>query len=201
MMLIIEIIAVVFSLLCVILTVKQSVWCWPIGILAASAYAIIFFANKLNADFGLQFVFIVQSLIGWRYWYVGTKDSTLQVTNIGMSSAIRLFATCLVVYWVLAIFLWRFTNSSAIWVDTLVSVMSVGATWLLVKKKIEAWFIWAVIDIIYIGLFTHKGLYLSAGLYAIFWGLSIKGYLSWKKVLNKNTNDDKQTENIAGDYW
>ena len=52
-----EIIAVIFSLICVYLTVKKNIWAWGTGLIGVIAYAFVFYDNQLYADFGLQFIF------------------------------------------------------------------------------------------------------------------------------------------------
>lgn len=64
-MLLIEIIAVVFSLLCVLLAIKKNVFNWPMGIVAVTAYFILFYNLKLYADMTLQLFFLFQGLYGW----------------------------------------------------------------------------------------------------------------------------------------
>jgi nicotinamide mononucleotide transporter len=40
-----------------------------------------------------------------------------------------------------------------------------------------------VVDVVYIGMFVFKGLYLTAGLYTVFLVLAIMGYVQWKRSL------------------
>lgn len=43
----VEIVAVVFSFAAVWLTVRKNVWCWPVGLIAVTAYAWFFFDLRL----------------------------------------------------------------------------------------------------------------------------------------------------------
>ena len=61
----IEIVAVLSGLLCVALTVRQSLWCWPTGLLQVFLYIFIFYEAKLYSDVGLQVVYVALSLYGW----------------------------------------------------------------------------------------------------------------------------------------
>jgi len=89
-------------------------------------------------------------------------------------------------YLVIGFLMYFYTDASAPWVDSFVAVFSLFANWLLAKRKIENWWIWILVDIIYIGLFIFKELYLSAGLYAILLILAIKGLVDWKKSYFKS---------------
>ena len=179
----VEIIAVIFSLACVILTIRRNVWCWPVGIVGTIAYLYLFLMHQLNADCFLQIVFVMQGIIGWVNWTDGKKNNNLPVTRVNPHAGVRLLSTCLVAYVVLVILLQRYTNSSAIFVDSFVSIASVAANWLLVRKKLESWLLWIVVDIVYIGLFAYKGLYMSSGLYLIFLLLAIQGFYTWNRNL------------------
>ena len=182
-MLLVEIIAVVFSLACVILTVRTTIWNWPVGLIGIFAYAILFFNSRLYADFGLQFVFFTQTAFGWWYWLKGDNGEKAKITNIGGKEIIFWGAASIALYLFVVFILKRYTNSDVAMIDSFVSVGSLLANWMLAKKKLESWIIWIVVDVIYIGLFIYKGLYLSSVLYVVFLGLSINGYINWNKKM------------------
>ena len=54
------------------------------------------------------------------------------------------------------------------------------------RKYLESWHLWFVIDVIQIVLYvikgfsTDAGLFLYAGLYAVYLGMAVAGYLAWK---------------------
>ena len=52
---------------------------------------------------------------------------------------------------------------------------------LLGRKFIENWLIWLAVNVVSVGLFIHKGLWLTVGLYAVFAVLSVAGYLAWRQ--------------------
>jgi len=49
----IEIVAAVFGVISVFLSVKQNIWSWPTAIVNVGLYIIVFFESKLYADTGL----------------------------------------------------------------------------------------------------------------------------------------------------
>ena len=59
------------------------------------------------------------------------------------------------------------------------SLLSVFAQFLMTRKVLENWTLWIIADIVYIGVYTSKSLYWTAGLYVIFLGLCIEGYREW----------------------
>jgi nicotinamide mononucleotide transporter len=71
-------------------------------------------------------------------------------------------------------------GDSAPFLDALTTVMSLAAQYLLTKKFIENWYIWLAVDVIYVGLYFSRGLYLTAVLYAIFFGMCLVGLKEWR---------------------
>ena len=43
--------------------------------------------------------------------------------------------------------------------------------------------VWIGVDVLYVGMFIFKGLFLTAGLYAVFLALAVKGYLDWRRSM------------------
>jgi nicotinamide mononucleotide transporter len=61
---------------------------------------------------------------------------------------------------------------------------SVPAQFMLMRKKLESWYMWFLIDVLYVGIYIYKEVYLTAGLYVLFLGLAVAGLIEWKKTLN-----------------
>ena len=72
-------------------------------------------------------------------------------------------------------------GDSAPFLDALTTVMSLVAQYMLTRKLIENWAIWIAADVIYIGLYASRGLYLTSALYAVFLSLCIAGAIDWHK--------------------
>ena len=60
------------------------------------------------------------------------------------------------------------------------TAVSVVGQFLLGRKFIENWPVWIVVNIVSVGLFAYKGLWLTAGLYMLFIALSIVGWRAWR---------------------
>src|ERR1051325_9192672 len=71
-----EVLAVVFSLVCVLLTIKENIWQWSVGILGVVFYLFVFYQAKLYANMGLQAVFIALQIYGWYEWLYGGKEKS-----------------------------------------------------------------------------------------------------------------------------
>lgn len=65
--------------------------------------------------------------------------------------------------------------------DSAVTTLSIMATFLLIKKKVEAWILWIINDILLIILFNMNGLDISSYVYFIFLILATTGLIRWIK--------------------
>jgi nicotinamide mononucleotide transporter len=178
----IEIISVIFSLLAVWLTTKRNIWFWPIGIIGIIFYFNLFLQKNEYCNMLLQVAFLTQSIIGWINW--GKEDKYTKVTlyNTELSSVKYLNLLFLIsiisfIYYIFSFML----NGKLLILDSITAGISLIAMWLLTMKKIEAWILWIITDILYIPFFIQSELYLSAITYSIFLGLAVKGLIDWKK--------------------
>lgn len=180
----IEFLAVIFTLLCVWLTTKRHIMSWPIGLFGVAFYMLVFWQAKLYADFGLQFVFFGQGIYGAFHWLQNREDRVhTKISSMTPLQRIFWISIGLWAYVTVAFVLQFYTDAALPWVDSFVAVFSLVANWLLARRKIENWWIWITVNVIYIALFAFKGLYMSSGLYLILLILAIKGLKDWKKCL------------------
>jgi nicotinamide mononucleotide transporter len=77
----------------------------------------------------------------------------------------------------------KFTDASLPWLDSAATSLSFVAQWMIAKKKIENWLIWIVVNLMYIGIYAVKDLWLYCVLFFVYLLLAINGYLTWRKQL------------------
>ena len=58
--------------------------------------------------------------------------------------------------------------------------MSLVGQYLLGRKFIENWAVWIIVNVVSVGLFAYKALWLTAGLYVVFIVLSVAGWRAWR---------------------
>jgi len=184
-----EIIGSVILLLSVIFLAKRKIIGWYLSIIGAIIYSIIFFNTKLYGNFLLQFIFLYQSIYGIYDWLKYKKDNNkiLKETKIdNLNNKKRLiYSISIIIIWIISsILLNNYTNSNLPYIDSLVSIISIFANWLLSIRKIENWILWIFADIIFIGLFFYTGLYITGFLYILFFFNAIYGFYNWKKELS-----------------
>lgn len=177
-----EPIGVLFGLLTVYFSVRQNIWTWPTGIVSVSAFGLLFFEIKLYADMCLQMFFLWSCIQGWYFWLNGGENHTaLHITRLTRQQ-ITLVSIGLVAS-VLGIgFLFHtYTDAALPYLDSTASGMSVVAQLLMMRKKLEHWYVWIVVDVLSIGIYIFKDVLWTAGLYGVFLLLCLKGLSEWKR--------------------
>lgn len=179
-----EILGVVFGLLCVWLTAKQNIWCWPTGIINNIFFGILLFQSRLYSDFALQVIYAVLSIYGWYEWLYGGKNRTpLPVSRASRKQWVVLALLALTSLTLLTVFLDTRTDTDVPFWDALPTILSLVAQYMLTVKLLENWPIWVGVNLIYIPLYIYKGLYLMSALQILFIIISVMGFIAWRKEL------------------
>jgi nicotinamide mononucleotide transporter len=179
-----ELLAASVSLLDVWLATKRSMISWPITILASALYAEQFRESRLYSDMLLQGIFVVFAVYGWWHWWRGLKaEGTVRVVTPRVAGLLRDVALGVVGSLLLGWWMKHHTDASLPWLDAALTGFSLVGTWWGAQKYIANWWLWIVVDVIYVGEYVFKGLDLTAGLYALFVPLALLGLRDWTRTL------------------
>jgi nicotinamide mononucleotide transporter len=182
----IEVFGVVTGILYVILEVRQNRWLWPLGIATSATYVLVFFTEKFYADMGLQVYYVLISIYGWYFWSRGgarENRGELPVSHLTRGMAAALLTIFLAAWAVMWLVLDRYTDSPVPVGDSFTTALAVVATWMLTRKILEMWYLWMAANLVSILLYIYKGLYPTVILYVIYLGMSVYGYIEWKKSM------------------
>jgi len=181
----IEITAAAFGAACVWLTVRQNIWCWPTGLVMVALYILIFYEAKLYSDMGLQVIYVVLQIYGWRHWLRGgpRHEDDLPVTGLSGPGRAAWAATALAGTAALGYATANWTDAALPYPDAFITALSLVAQWLMARKVWESWLGWITVDLVAIPVYASKSLYLTAGLYTLFLALATAGLLAWRKDL------------------
>jgi nicotinamide mononucleotide transporter len=178
-----EIIAVALGLANIGLLVRRSIWNYPFGMAMVALYFVIFRDARLYGEAWLQvFFFVVQ---GWGWWLWARAGGLTQMVEVAwMGWPARTAALVLVagsslgIGWAMA----RYTDAALPYADAAIAGASVVAQVLLAIRRVENWALWIAIDVLSIGVYLNRELYLTAGLYAAFLVLATVGLIAWAKA-------------------
>lgn len=183
----IEILGFVFGVAGVWLTIKENIFCFPVGLINVVISLILFYQQKLYSDAIQQLVYIILLSYGWYKWIAG-KDYEKDL-EISFSSKNLLFVLLLIsiAFSITAGTVFeKYTDASLPYWDSTATALSFAAQWLIAKKKIENWMLWIVANIMYIGIYIYKDLYLYAFLFFIYLILAVQGWIEWRKTYKSN---------------
>lgn len=171
------------------LAARQNIWTWPVSLVSVAIYVIVFYDVRLYADMGLNAFYVVTSLYGWYVWLYGGKGHTeRKVGNVSKKEFAILITLGAAFTLGLGYFLENYTDADLSYTDSATTAVSLIGYWMMAKKQIENWIVWLVVDVVYVGVYTYKELYITSVLYFIFLILCIVGYLDWKRSLLSTKN-------------
>lgn len=180
----IEPLAVITALLAVGLGVLGKRITWIFWLLSSTLYGWIFAQARLWADCGLQVMFFVAAVWGWRHW---GKQSFYPVVMSLRASLLAVAAAFL--GWLVLYALLLALGGQAAWGDAFVGAASLVAQVLMVRQRLEHWFFWLAANLVGVLLFWSQDLRATAGLYLLFAFMAIGGYWQWTKRLQALADD------------
>ncbi len=180
-----ELVAAVLALAMVGCNMREIHWGWPLAIASSLMYFGVFAQHRIYGDATLQLFFAALALWGWLQWLRGRRDDggALRVARLSARGLLWTLLACALLWPAVAVFLMRFTDTDVPWWDGFATGLSLVGQFLLARKFIENWWVWLAVNLASVGLFVHKGLWLTVGLYAVFAALSVAGYLAWRRRL------------------
>lgn len=172
----------------VYLNAKENPLTWPVSILATACFLALAWHTLLYSDVGLQAFFVLSSFYGWYQWLYGSNTfATLAVsraTNKWWLLAAVILVVCFpILGWISD----HYTNTDVPYADAFPVVLSIVGQLMLTRKILESWYVWMLVDVVYVNLFIYKELYLMALLYGLFVGMCFMGLRDWKKSLREQT--------------
>ena len=178
----IEAIAAIASAWSVWLLGNNLVIGWWIGLVGVVAYAIVFFQVQLYGEVAIQLFYLLTSLQAIYIWLRGGQNQTEKpIERISRDKAIVTFFLATLLVLALQAVLTQLGGAAPFW-DALTTILSLTAHLYLMQRYLESWYIWVLVDTIYVPLYASRGLYLTSGLYAVFWLMAARGLYNFRKI-------------------
>jgi len=185
-----EIIAVVFGFLSVWYSKENNILVFPTGMVSTAIFVYLLFKWTLLGDMLINGYYFSMSIYGWYVWTRTTDDGTTPESPISKTTKkehlISIFLFIGALLFVYLVYWWfDKLDSDTAYVDMVTTGIFFVGMWLMAKRKIENWLYWIIGDFISIPLYFYKGFTFTSFQYLIFTFIAYKGYLAWKKSLNK----------------
>ena len=184
-----ELFAVIMNIISVVYAKKNNILVYPTGLIGTGIFVYILLNFSLLGDTIINAYFFSMSIYGWYFWS-RKKDEVFvnQVSTINRNEIKYLFIlaiSSLIFIYLVYDYFDKWNNWTA-YVDNVTTAIFFIAMWLMAKRKVESWIFWIIGDLITVPLYFYKGLTISSLQYIIFLILAVLGYISWKKILDKN---------------
>ncbi len=178
------------------LAAKAHIGNWPVSLINVTLSFFLFYQSQLYPDMFLQVFFFVSSGWGWWRWVHPKPEETDLKHELKISlltpkewitgSIATLIATILLGLFaqnlhILLPFIFR-QPSAFPYLDSFTTVASIIATVWMIRKKIECWYVWILIDVISTYMYFVKDLRFYSLLYFIFCFLAIGGAIQWWRI-------------------
>lgn len=186
-----EITAVIFSLIFLILLIKEIHWCWPFGIISSVLSVLLFYRINLYAE---SFLYLFYALFGFYGWYIWSKNSRKEAFKItrwktfrhlflvigGIAFAVLLFYA---IPKIIDLLTAKGKEAVRPKIDAITTSFGFIATFLEAHKIFATWIYWIILNATSVFLYLDRGLPIYASLMVIYFGLSIYGYMQWNKIM------------------
>ena len=195
-----EFMGVVSGAVAVWFSARGSVWSWPIGLVNVVLFFLLFFQIQLYPDMLLQVFFFITNLMGWWTW-THPRTGEGVVKSAGQSRELKISRTPgpVLFGWSMAglvatgglgafaqhlngWFPLVFSKPSAFpYIDSFTTVMSIVATFLMIRKRVECWYVWLLVDLVLTGVYFVKGVKFVALEYGVFCVIALFGAYNWTR--------------------
>lgn len=178
----IEIIAVVFGLLYIVLAAKENSWCWPAAFIGTGTSIYLFWNGELLMESGLNVYYLAMAVFGWWQWQYGGSDKTvLSIQSWPLINHVIALAVIAVLTLGSGYLLSQNTHAALPYLDSFTTWSAVITTWMVARKVLENWLYWIVINSASIYLYIDRAFFLYAVLYALYIIIAVFGYRQWRK--------------------
>ncbi len=177
------------ALVYVFLAARENTWCWAWGIVSCSMWAYAdFFRYNLWADGILQLFYVGMGIWGLYSWKTGggkngpaTNYKPLPIRTLPIKKHLVLFVVGAALTLVLGYFFHNYTPTALPYPDSFITAFSILATLLTVRKILENWLYWIVLDTMAVFVFAAREAMLVALVMAIYAMISVVGYAQWRR--------------------
>lgn len=189
--LLLEIVGTIIGLIYLYYEYKAHRLLWVMGIIMPAVSVAVYYNAGLYADMGINIYYIIAGIYGFVVWsYKNKRRRTVElpISHAPLSYYIPILLITMVLWAAIYFLLAHYTDSNVPTWDALTTAISVTAMWMLARKYVEQWWLWIVVDVISVGLYIYKGIYLYAALYALYVVVAVMGYKNWIKLMNNERN-------------
>lgn len=177
----IEIVAMLLAIAYVWLASQANVWCWPAGLVSTALYSYVYFDVSLVFQMLLNVYYMLMAIWGFITWR-GAQDKKRNITVMSAQQHVLTLAlgvlASVITFYIARIWF----EYELVWLDITLTVFSLLATYLTVKKMLQNWYYWSAINCVTAFLVWQSELYLTSLLMVIYVVIAVRGLRLWRKL-------------------
>jgi nicotinamide mononucleotide transporter len=177
----VEVAAVLLALAYLVLAARLSLWCWPAAFVSTAIYLALFAQRQLYQQSLLQLFYLVMAVYGFLQWRRGIDQADAAITRWRLREHGVAIGVVLALTVVTGALEARYTDAALPYLDAFTTWGSVVTTWMVVKRVLENWLYWIVVDGVLVYVSLESGLVATAGLFIVYIGIVIAGYVAWRR--------------------
>lgn len=176
------------GILCVVLAAKGNLMTYVFGMYNTFGYAYLAYSNGLFGEVMLNLLFFVpMNVIGFMMWKRHRHGNKLAMRQMSMRGVSLVAAVCLVGSALLGYGLSLIPEQNSPYIDAITTILSIAATYLMVRRFKEQWLVYIVLNIFTVLLWVIRTIDGSSDgvLMIVMWSAyllnAIYGYYTWNK--------------------
>ena len=185
-----ELLAVMTGLAAVWFAARANIITWIFALINAVLFFMLYYQVHLSSAMVLQLFFFFNAIYGWFNWKKQSRNGDEPVTLLNHKGRVLwvvgviggAFAMGMVMsrihLWLPDLFQVRATF---VYTDAMIAVMSIAASLLCARLKLENWILWILVNIMSIAMYAMRGIMLVSLQYIIFLAMAIYGFIQWKR--------------------
>lgn len=188
-----ELLATLTGLAAVWLAARSNILTWLFALVNAVLFFILFYQVNLYSAMALQVFFFCNALYGWYNWQQSENGDKKPVTMLIHKQRVIWLAVIILGAFALGTVMTRIhiwlpdlfpERASFVYTDAMIAVMSIVASLLLAKLKLENWILWILVNLMSVAMYTMKGVMLVSIQYVIFLVMATYGFVEWKRKVS-----------------
>lgn len=182
---VLEIMATACSLMYIVFLIQEKILCWPFGIAGSLLSIYLFIDGKLYSEAVLYSYYVGMGIWGWIRWHQrdATQGNPVVHYSLPTHLVIIFFSSAGAI--ALGLFFANYTDAQRPFIDAFTTSFSFAATYMEVKKVLETWGYWIVLNLVSIWLYHDRSLDIYAGLTVVYTVLSVVGLLQWLRIFRE----------------
>ncbi|TNF40520.1 MAG: nicotinamide riboside transporter PnuC [Bacteroidetes bacterium] len=187
-----ELLAVLTGLAAVWYAARANIITWVFALVNAVLFFMLYYQVNLYSAMVLQIFFFCNAIYGWFNWRRQSSNGDEPVTLLSHKGRIFWVAGIIAMALAMGTVMGRIhtwlpdyfpVRATFVYTDAMIAVMSIAASLLCARLKLENWILWILVNIMSIAMYAMRGIMLVSFQYIIFLAMAIYGFIQWQSKI------------------